>query len=154
MLLRDQHGYTYVVDCWRKVAPVSAQLRAMWRLAEKWGLRRASLESNGFQALIDMEFRRQRAERREAGQFWQLQLELDPSTGNKEDRMASLEAPTEGHTLQFAEHLDPEVYGEFDEFDGVPNSHQDGAHDAIEGAYARSGGTGRVGMVNATEQAR
>lgn len=137
VLLRDEHGYVAVVDCWRKVAPVSAQLAAAWTLAEKWGLTTISLESNGFQALIDQEFRRQREERKAAGQFWQLRLVLDASTGNKEDRLSTLEAPIAGGILQFAEHLDPDVFGEFDEFDGVPNSHQDGAHDAIEGAYAR-----------------
>lgn len=141
VLLRDEFGYGFVVDCWRKNAPVSVQLEAVWTLAEKWGLAVVSLESNGFQSLIDLEFRRQRAERKEAGKFWQLRLELDPSTGNKEDRLAALEAPIAADILQFAEHLDPDVMGEFDEFDGIADSHKDDAHDAIEGAWARSGGS-------------
>ena len=141
VILRDQDGYAYCVDCWlQQGARVSEQLKAAWRLAEKWGLSRISLESNGFQAVIDEVFRPQRAERKAKKQFYSLMLELDPSTGNKEDRLAGLEPALHGGILQLAGHLTPVLDQQIEDFDGIANSHHDDGHDALEGAFARSGG--------------
>ena len=141
VILRDGDGYAYCVDCWlQQGAGVSQQLAAAWRLAEKWRLSAISLESNGFQAVIDEIFRPQREQRKEAGKFWQMLLELDPSTGNKEDRLAGLEPALHGGVLQLATHLPPELDQQIEDFDGIANSHHDDGHDALEGAFARSGG--------------
>jgi hypothetical protein len=141
VLLRDRFGYAFVVDAWMRRAPVSQQMAAAWMLGEKWGLRRFSLESNGFQSLIDDVWRPERTRRRDAERYWQLQLALDASTANKEDRLAAMEAPISAGIVQFAEHLPPEAIAQYDDFDGVPNSHHDDFPDAVEGAFSRSGGS-------------
>lgn len=140
VLLRDQHGYSYVVDCWLKRAPVSVQIEAAWRLAEKWGLTKFSLESNGFQYLIEEVFNPSRKKRKEAGLYHSLVLELDPSSENKEDRLAGMEPAITSQVIEFAQHLPPALFQAYDDFDGVPNSHHDDGPDAVQGAFARSGG--------------
>ena len=141
VILRDKDGYAYCVDCWLKQGvPVSGQLEAAWALAEKWGLSAISLESNGFQAVIDEVFRPQRAARKELGKFHKLTLELDPSTGNKEDRLSGLEPALHSPILQIAQHVTPVLIQQIEDFDGIANSHKDDGHDALEGAFARSGG--------------
>jgi hypothetical protein len=143
VILRDSAGWGYVVDCWAKQGvTVSGQLPILWALAEKWGLSSFSLESNAFQALVDEVFRPQRKARQEAipPQFYQLALSLDPSSGNKEERLGALEPAAHSGILQFADHLEPHVFQQFDDFDGIADSHHDDAHDAIEGGWARSGG--------------
>ncbi|MEL6189427.1 MAG: hypothetical protein AAFU79_32795, partial [Myxococcota bacterium] len=43
VILRDQDGYAYCVDCWlQQGASVTEQLAAAWRLAEKWRLSKIS----------------------------------------------------------------------------------------------------------------
>lgn len=134
VLARDRERYTYVLAVlMRKVKP-SLQLQSLWTLSEAWGFKRASLESNGFQAMIDDEFRRQRAEREKAGKFYQLQVDLDASTADKEERIAALEPQITNRWLQFADDIPSEVFGQFDSF---PSGDHDDGPDAIEGAFVR-----------------
>lgn len=135
--LRDKHGYTYVVDAWMRKAKPSDQLAALWPLAERWGVARVSLESNGFQQLLGETFRRQRADRREAGKFWRLEVVEEPSTTNKEERIAGLEPDCHNGWIQFAESLPVEGIQQFGDF---PSGGHDDFPDAVEGAWARMGG--------------
>lgn len=129
---RDRHRYGYVLDLWLKRARDSDQLEALWELAEHWGVRRVSIESNGFQRLFGRDFRRMQADRKAAGRFWQLVIDEDTSTKNKEDRIASLEPAVANGWLQFNETLPRAVFEQFDDF---PSGAHDDAPDAIEGAW-------------------
>lgn len=135
--LRDEWGYTYVVDGWLKKGKPSEQLAAMWALAERWQIRRVSLESNGFQVLLGESFRRERAERKAAGKYWQVDCIEEPSTDNKEMRIAALEPDCHNGWIQFAERLPPEGDGQFSDF---PNAAHDDWPDAVEGLHRRLGG--------------
>lgn len=106
--------------------------------AQKHGVHHA--EEGVFQYLIDEVFRRDREKRKESGQFHTLRLELDPSTENKEERLAAMEPATTSGIIEFAEHLPPALFQGYNDFDGVPNGHHDDGEDAIQGAFARSGG--------------
>lgn len=134
---RDRWGYRYVLTCWMQVAKPSAQLEACWRIAEFLGVRRAVLESNGFQDLVAEPFLRQREARRKAGEYWQLELVHETTTTNKEGRIASLEPDISNGWLLFADGLPAEVLQQFDSFPS--GSHDDGP-DAIHGAWADLGG--------------
>ena len=135
---RDKWGYGYVLDCWMKKAKPTAQLDAAWSLAERWGLKRLSLESNGFQDLVAEPFRRQRAERREAGDFWQLTIDEEPSTDDKEARIATLEPDVTNGWLSFRLGLPVELDQQFGEF---PTSAHDDGPDVVHGAWRVSGGS-------------
>src|SRR5690606_28581597 len=63
VVARDHLGYSYVLDCWMGRVKPSLQLAAAWTLAERWGLRRMTVESNGFQELVSQPYRRERAAR-------------------------------------------------------------------------------------------
>lgn len=136
-LARDRLGFTYVLALWMRRARPGVQLEAVWSASEVWGIHRGSLESNGFQALLDNEFRRQHLQRQEQGRWFQLQLELDPSTTNKEDRIAGLEPMAANGWLLFNRSIGQPVFNQFDDF---PNGDNDDAPDAVEGAFARLGG--------------
>tara|TARA_R110002012_G_scaffold213256_1_gene384376 strand:- start:59 stop:862 length:804 start_codon:yes stop_codon:yes gene_type:complete len=140
VLLRDRWGFAYVVDCFHARAPTSKQIEAAWRLAEKWGLSSISLESDGGQYLVDEIWVPQMEKRRLAKQFYQCTLTLSPARGNKEDRLATMEPVTSSSLIEFGAHLPPLAFQSYDDFDGEPNSHHDDGPDAIQGAYARSGG--------------
>ena len=135
--LRDRYGYTYIVDGWLKKAKPSAQLTAMWALAERWGIQRVSLESNGFQRLLGESFAREKEERKEKGLYWRVACIEEPSTANKGARIAGLEPDCHNGWLQFAERLPPEGEGQFADF---PSGGHDDWPDAVEGVHARLGG--------------
>lgn len=135
---RDSHGYSYLLDCWMARVPVSAQLAAAWVLAERHGLQRMSVEANGFQALVAEPYPRERAARREAGQYWQLQIEPEHESENKELRIATLEPDLTNGWLVVGEHVPQEVLQQFDDFPGA--DHDDGP-DAVHGAWKGSGGS-------------
>ena len=136
---RDRLGYTYVLAVWMRRARPTGQLAAVWAEAERFSIQRGSLESNGFQKLLDNEFRRQRAKREAEGRFFQLALELDPSTTNKEDRIAGLEVSAANGWLLFNSAIPQPVLAQFDDF---PNGDHDDGPDAVEGGVARIGGRG------------
>ncbi len=135
---RDKWGYGYVLDVWIKKAKPSLQLAAAWSLAERWGLGRMSLESNGFQDLVAEPFQRQKAERRAANQFWKLVIDEEPSSDNKEGRIATMEPDVSNGWLAFRVGLPVEVDQQLGEF---PTSAHDDAPDVIHGAYRLSGGS-------------
>jgi predicted phage terminase large subunit-like protein len=139
VIARDSDHYGYLLDARMVRLKPSYQLVAFWNLVDRWyehGFRRCSLESNGFQALIAEEFRRQREERKKAGKPWQVQVDEEPSTTDKEVRISALEPSVTNGWLQFAEDL-PDVL--FQQFDGFPGGDHDDGPDAVEGAWARSG---------------
>jgi len=135
--LRDSYGYTYIVEVWLRKAKPSAQLAAMWALAERWGVRKVSLESNGFQALLGETFRREKEERRQKGQFWRVECLEQPSTTNKEERIAALEPDVHNGWIQFAENCPQELFSQFGHFPGGAN---DDGPDAVEGCHKGLGG--------------
>jgi len=132
VLGRDALGYGYVLDVWMRRCRDTDMLNALWTLGERWGATRASIESNGFQRLVGRDFRRMQIERRDAGLWWQIAVDNDTSTLNKEDRIASLEPAVANGWLQFNEALPRPVFAQFDDFSG--GAHDD-APDAVEGAW-------------------
>lgn len=138
VLGRDSYGYTFVLECWMAKAKPSGQIEAAWRIAERWGLKRMSLESNGFQELVLEPFARQRRERQELGQYWQLSILEEPTSENKEGRIASLEPDTTNGWLMFSDLVPQEVLLQFGEFPS--GSHDDGP-DAIQWAWKELGGS-------------
>lgn len=135
-LARDATGYTYVLGVWMRRARPTAQVSAVWAEAQRFEIHRGSLESNGFQALLDREFRRQRAEREAQGRFFKLVLDLSPSTTNKEERIAGLEVQAANGWLLFNSDIPQPVLSQFDDF---PNGDHDDGPDAVEGGFARIG---------------
>jgi len=135
---RDKWGYGYVLDCWLKKAKPSAQLQAAWSLAERWGLNRISLESNGFQDLVAEPFMRERESRRERGKFWKLRIDEEPTTENKIARISSLEPDVSNGWLSFSTSLPHEALQQFADF---PTADHDDAPDAIQWAWRESGGS-------------
>jgi len=135
ILGRDSFGFGYVLDVWARRARDSEQLSALWSLGEKWQIEKATIESNGFQRLLGREFKKQRKERQDAGQFWQFNVVDDNSSKRKEDRIATLEGPTTNGWIFFAEHLAGIV---FEQFDSFPDGDHDDIPDAIEGAWRLS----------------
>lgn len=148
ILGRDSYGYGYVVACWFRRCRDSEQIKMLWTLCEDWQCEKVTVESNGFQRLLGREFKRQQAERREAGKFWQVRVDEDTAAShdNKNERIATLEPPITNRQLQFARTLPPKL---FREFDGVPTGDHDDGPDAVEGAW-RLSNTVRPGMVAAT----
>lgn len=132
-----EQGYGYVVDAWLRKGKPSEQAEAAWMLAEKWGLSRIQLESNGFQSLVAEGWGRARRSRREAGQWWQTVIDEVPTTTDKKGRIASLEPHVKLGWLQFAEHLPAEVFQQFRQF---PSADHDDAPDAIHAAWVTLGG--------------
>lgn len=136
---RDGQGYGYVLAVWGKRCKDSVQLATLWALAEHWSCGnpcKATIESNGFQRLLGRAFRTQQKARREAGKYWQVAVEDDNSSTDKNDRIASLEIPTSNDWLLFNDAISPEVFQEADDF---PNGDHDDYWDAIEGAWRNSG---------------
>lgn len=142
---RDQDGYTYTLAVWMRRANPTEQLAAVWSLAEAWGLERGSLESNGFQRLLDGEFKRQQDERRAAGRFWKFTLVQEPSTTEKEERICAQEPGVMNGWHQFADTLPVEFLGQFDSIRPEGSSTNDDGPDAWEGMVVRLGG-GKVGF--------
>lgn len=137
-VFRDQYGYAFVMGVWLRKAKPSAQLAAFWAMSEQWGIRRGSLESNGFQELVAEPFERERKARKEAGKWWQVTVNEEGSTGNKEARIAAMEPDITNGWIQFGPGMPPELFHQFDSFPGA--THDDGP-DVIEGAWSRLGGT-------------
>ena len=145
---RDAQGYAYVLAIWRKRCRDSVQLAMLWSLAEQWACKnpcKATIESNGFQRLLGRSFRTQQKERREAGKYWQVAVEDDTSTTDKNDRIASLEVPAENGWLLFNESIPPDAMQEFDDF---PNGDHDDGADAVEGALRNSGPPPRTNLLS------
>lgn len=142
VLGRDKYGYTFVLDVWMRRASPSAQLNAAWTLAERWGLKRISLESNGFQDLVVEPFAREKAERQAKGEFWQLSIAEEPTSENKEGRIASLEPDVTNGWMQFSDLVPIEVLLQLQEF---PTGGHDDGPDAIQWAWKMLGGR-PVGM--------
>ena len=141
ILLRDKAGYGYLVECWmEQAASITDQCAAAWRLAEKWGLSKISLESNGFQRVIDEFFKPERRRRQASNLFWRLTLTLSPSSTNKEERISGLEPVLHAAVLQLAADIEPALVSQLDDFDADPKTGHDDGPDAVEGAWARSGG--------------
>lgn len=135
ILGRDAMGYGYVLDVWARRLRDTEQRAALWALCEKWGVEKATIESNGFQRLLGRAFKKEQAARQAAGQYWRVNVSDDNSSKNKEDRIATLEGPiTAGHLL-FAEHL-PELVNA--QLDAWPDGDHDDIPDAIEGAWRLS----------------
>lgn len=137
VLGRDRHGYTYVLDVWCQRERPDAQLAALWRLCATWGVREAWFEDNGFQELVARTFPRQRDERRERGEFWQVQLLGETSSENKEERIAAMQPDMANGWLIFSDRLPAEVDEQAAAF---PNGAHDDALDAIERAWTKLGG--------------
>lgn len=144
VLGRDPHGYGFVAAAWHRRCRDTEQLAALWTLCEDWRCVKVTVESNGFQRLLGQEFRNEQTRRRERDQWWQVAVENDVSKTDKNERIATLEAPATHRHLQFSRTLPPKLFQQFDEF---PTANHDDLPDAVEGAW-RLSNTVRVGMVN------
>ena len=138
VLGRDGFGYTHVLDLWIRRAKPDEQLDALWPLCERWGVRRAWYEDNGFQELVAGPFARQREEREEQGKFWQLTLVGETSTANKVKRIAAMQPDTANGWMTFSDRLPAELTQQAEAF---PTADHDDALDAIERAWTKLGGT-------------
>jgi len=143
LVARDIHGYKYVLACWMARRPPSAQRDALWSMAEMWNVRRARIESNGFQDLAAEPYERERDQRRLDGRYWQLEIEHKAASTSKDERIASLEPEVSNGWILFNRALSKEVLAQFDMFPG--GDHDDGP-DAIQAACAQLGYAGGVGM--------
>lgn len=138
---RDEFGYCIVLEAWMgRVAP-SQQLEAAWALAERYGLRRMRVESNGFQVLVSEGLERSRQERIREGRFAGLQIEPEPSTTDKDLRIASMEPDVSAGVLVFSDRVPAEMFAQFDTF---PNADHDDGPDAVHAAWKGSGGSAIV----------
>jgi hypothetical protein len=146
-MARDKFGYAYVLDEWTRKRKISVQGAAAWEIAERFGINRGSLESNGFQRYLNSDFKRQRNERREADQYWQLKLSEDPSTQNKAERIGAMEPAVENGWLQFSQLCSPRYLMQWDDFPDTTGDHDLDGPDATEGGYARIGGVPRDGQL-------
>lgn len=136
VMARDMYGYKYVLDVWMDKRPPSVQLEMLWSLAEKWGVRRASIESNNFQELAAEPFYKQKKERQKDGRYSTLNIDPRPSTENKEERIATLEPEIVNGWILFNTTL-PELL--FRQFDAIPNGDTDDGPDAVQGASVELG---------------
>lgn len=143
VLARDMWGYKYVLDVWMDKRPPSVQLETLWALAEKWDVRKSSIESNNFQELAAEPFQRQKKERLNSGRFSSLQIDARPSTENKVERISTLEPEITNGWLLFNTAL-PELL--FRQFDAHPNGDTDDGPDAIQGASVELGAVVGGGM--------
>lgn len=133
-LVRDTHGYRYVLKCQLLKAPPSQQRAITWDLWEMMGGTSdvvLGVEDNGFQALYGEDFKREQDQRRRDGRVWSMAVRQYTSSENKEDRISRLEPAAVNGWLQFADDLDPRVLEQFRDF--PTGSHDDGP-DAIERA--------------------
>lgn len=142
---KDKWGYKYVLRVWMQKRVPSIQLDALWGLAETFDIRRGSVEGNGFQEFAAAPFYTQKRQRREAGLYHALELDSDPSVGNKNDRIATLEPECDNGWLCFSRDIPVEVIGQFEEF---PNATHDDGPDCVQGASAALGVAGSIGMVS------
>lgn len=141
IILRDAYGYGYVVDGWMKRAKTSEQVQAAWYLCEKWQIPRLSVETNqGQSILVDQTWPTSVKERQKLELWTEAVAFAEPSTGNKEADIASLEPAITGQLLQFADALPPEGMAQFDAFDGIANSHNDDFEDVIARGWQLTGG--------------
>lgn len=133
VVARDPKGYRYVLKCdMRRDKPSEARAR-YWRTFEWLGPRsvRYGYEDNGFAALNDEGFDRERADRRERGDAWALSPRGYPSTMSKVDRIQRIEPDVEHGWMEFADDLPMEVWEQFRDF---PEGGHDDGPDAIERA--------------------
>ncbi|HYD02642.1 MAG TPA: phage terminase large subunit [Phycisphaerales bacterium] len=135
---RDGFGYTYVLDLWMQQAPPDAQLAACWTLAERWRIAQGGFEDNGFQELVAKALPREREERREAGRFWRFELVGEPSTTNKEQRIAGIQPDAANGWLLFSDRLPAELVQQAESF---PTGDHDDGLDAVERVHTALGGT-------------
>jgi predicted phage terminase large subunit-like protein len=134
VVVEDPHGYRFVIMCqMRRSTPAQqrADVWAVWQRFHHLDDVRVGYEDNGFQALNDEGFSRDKSERRRAQKPWKLPLKGYTSTVNKDDRIAALEPDVINGWIQFDEALPPEVTDQFRDFPG--GAHDDGP-DAIERA--------------------
>lgn len=142
VMARDDLGFSYVVAVWmeRNAGP-TRQLAALWGLAETFLLERGTMENNGFQALLTVDFKRDRENRQADGKWADFQLKGDASTVNKEARIMSMEIPVNNGYLQFANNLPAAYMQQWDDFTPDGGATHDDGPDATEGAYTRLGGS-------------
>jgi len=134
MVARDPSGYRYVLRCdLVRDSPAAARARvwALWEVfahlrGAKWGY-----EDNGFAALNDEGWDRERERRRNAGAAYSLTVKGYASTTNKHDRILRLQPDIANGHLQFADDLNPLVFNQFRDLGS--GTHDDGP-DAIERA--------------------
>jgi hypothetical protein len=134
MVARDSAGYRYVIRCdLKRDSPAQARAR-VWSLWEmyahlrgaKWGY-----EDNGFAALNDEGWDREREARRMGGTAYNLTVKGYPSTTNKHDRILRLQPDIENGHMQFCDDLSPVLIEQFRDLG--TGTHDDGP-DAVERA--------------------
>jgi hypothetical protein len=133
MVARDPQGYRYALRCeMRREKPSDSRAR-MWSFFENHLNMdvRYGYEDNGFAALNDEGFQRERDDRKRLRQPHTFNPKGYPSTTNKHDRILRLQPDAENGFFQFAEEMPPEVMEQFRDLGS--GSHDDGP-DAVERA--------------------
>ena len=134
MVARDTAGYRYVLRCdLVRDSPAAARARvwALWEVFSHLRGAKWAYEDNGFAALNDEGWERERERRRMAGTAYNLTVKGYASTTNKHDRILRLQPDIANGHLQFAEDLSPLVLAQFRDLGS--GTHDDGP-DAIERA--------------------
>ncbi len=125
---RDEVGHLFVLDVWLRKATPSAQAKQLIAMAKRWEVKRAGVESNGFQELLCDLIER---ERRGAGAA--LSVEGVQHTGNKVARVSRLEPNVANGWIMFRRDLCPEFFQQMGQF---PRGAHDDGPDALESVVA------------------
>lgn len=149
---KDPAGYVYVLRVDSAQDPASSQRARYWRTFEMLGIRTAAgriaygYEDNGFQALNDEGFERERQARRAAGKVWQLRPEGETSTQNKVVRISALEPDLRNGWLQINGDPNAVPARTWEQLREFPTATHDDDPDAIERAVnlARSSDQGTI----------
>ena len=116
VMLRDRHGYKYVVDYWMQKRPMTAQLNAAFALSEKWGQHTVYYENNGTLGAIDAVMEAAKEKRLERGAYAAMRLVPRTSSKNKVARISETEMPISDGTISFVDTLDKEAKQQYDDF--------------------------------------
>jgi len=132
LVARDSVGYRYVLRCSLKRDSPAGQRARYWSFFDQLGPQcRYGYEDNGFAALNDEGFARDRDDRQKAGKVWKLSPKGHTSTESKHDRIVALQPDCENGWIEWAEDLPPIVLEQLRE---IPAGTHDDGPDAIERA--------------------
>lgn len=135
VVVRDAHGWRYVIHAEGARRAPSAQHAALWSLWARYAHLRpeVGVDATGTQGLISVAMEQIRAERRRAGQAWGMPLHLHTFGERKEDRISSLEPDLVNGWMELAVDLPEEVDNELRDH---PHATHDDYLDAIQAADA------------------
>lgn len=128
--LVDDFGYLYVVDAAMKRVPTSQQIKTAFELAARWKPRCIGLETNSGWKLLGEDYEDEADRRKKHGEYSWLPIEGVFNTGEKGERIASLEPKIANKWIIFGEGL-PEEFEE--QMRNYPTHSYDDAPDSLAG---------------------